>query len=83
VKDVNAVERSRDVASRRYVRENDHGRWDVLAAGQRRSPSPSDTKAEAVRRARGIVRREGGGEVRVMNRVGKVAETVTVAKTRR
>jgi hypothetical protein len=71
------------MASRRYVRENDRGRWDVLSEGQRRSSVQADTKAEAVRRARVVVGREGGGEVRVMDRVGKISDTVTVAKRRR
>lgn len=65
--------------TRRFVKENAEGRWDVLEAGYLRSPAPLDTKAAAVRRARTIVRREGGGEILVMNRIGKVAEKVTVA----
>jgi Uncharacterized protein conserved in bacteria (DUF2188) len=73
------------VTSKRYVRENGHGQWDVLQEGHRRSAVQADTKAEAVKRARDVVRREGGGEVRVMNRMGKIvtADTVTVPRPRR
>ena len=72
------------MASRRYVRENDHGVWEVLVEGHRRSAVHTATKAEAVERAREAVCHEGGGEIRVMNRAGKVvsADTVTVPHTR-
>jgi hypothetical protein len=59
------------MASKRYVRPS-RGGWDILAEGQRRTVLRSATKSSAIARAREIVRREGGGEVRVMNRFGKV-----------
>ena len=64
--------------TRRYVRQNDHGTWEVLAEGHRRSLVQADTKAKAVARARAVVRREGGGEVQVVDDVGKIADTLTV-----
>lgn len=72
------------MASKRYVRENDLGRWDVLQEGHHRSSVHAETKAEAVAQARKVIRREGGGEVRVMNRAGKIitADTVTVPSSR-
>jgi 1,2-phenylacetyl-CoA epoxidase PaaB subunit len=72
------------MASKRYVRENDHGGWDVLQEGHHRSSVHAATKADAVAQARKVIRREGGGEVKVMNRAGKIvtADTVTVPRSR-
>jgi hypothetical protein len=67
----------------RYVRENEQGGWDVLAEGHRRASVQADTKAKAVAQAREVVRRAGGGEVRVMNRAGKIVTADTVAVPRR
>jgi hypothetical protein len=39
-----------------------------------------NTKREAVAKARAIVRGHGGGEVRVMNKAGKIVEADTVRK---
>jgi hypothetical protein len=64
--------------TRQYVRMNAEGTWDVLPEGHRRSLVQADTQAKAVRRARAAVQRAGGGEVRVLDDVGKVAKTVTV-----
>jgi hypothetical protein len=67
------------MANRRYVKQNAEGGWDVLKEGHRRSTIHADTKERAVARARDIARREGGGEVRVVNRFGKVEATKTVS----
>lgn len=64
----------------RYVREVGKGRWQVLQEGHRRSAVQMKTKSEAVAKAREIVRRQGGGEIRVMNKVGKIVAADTVAK---
>jgi 1,2-phenylacetyl-CoA epoxidase PaaB subunit len=73
--------------TRRYIRQNADGAWEVLPEGHRRSLVHADTKEKAVRRARDVVRREGGGEIRVMDDVGKIASTLIVkapaARTRR
>jgi hypothetical protein len=66
------------MAVNRYVKQNAQGSWDVLKEGHRRSVIQEPSKQAAVSRARGLVRREGGGEVRVMNDVGKVMDTRTV-----
>jgi hypothetical protein len=60
------------MAVRQYVKQNPSGGWDVLKEGHRRSPLPAQSRAQAVECARDLVRREGGGEVRVLNRMGKV-----------
>jgi hypothetical protein len=62
----------------RYVRQNTQGSWDVLKEGHRRSAIHAPSRQAAVSRARTLVRREGGGEVRVMNDAGKVMDTRTV-----
>jgi hypothetical protein len=66
------------VAVNRYVKQNAQGSWDVLKEGHRRSVIQEPSKQAAVSRARGLVQRDGGGEVRVMNDVGKVMDTRTV-----
>jgi hypothetical protein len=66
------------MAANRYVKQNAHGRWDVLEEGHRRSIVQADSKQAAVDRARVAVRREGGGEIRIMNRAGKMMESRNV-----
>ncbi|HUA73958.1 MAG TPA: DUF2188 domain-containing protein [Solirubrobacteraceae bacterium] len=67
------------MAVKRYVKQNGQGSWDVLKEGHRRSAIQASSKEAAVRRARAIVRREGGGEVRVMSEMGKITDVRTVA----
>jgi hypothetical protein len=57
------------------------GGWEIVRAGNKRASAFDETKAGAVRKARAMVRREGGGEVRVKNDVGKVVEFKTVRGT--
>jgi hypothetical protein len=66
------------MASNRYVKQNADGRWDVLEEGHRRSIVQEPSKQAAVDRARAAVRREGGGEIRIMNRAGKMIESRNV-----
>jgi hypothetical protein len=62
------------MATRRYVRESGNG-WEVLAEGQRRSALQADSRSKALAQARAIVRKHGGGEVRVLNDVGKIVSS--------
>jgi Uncharacterized protein conserved in bacteria (DUF2188) len=71
------------MATNRYVKQNAQGSWDVLKEGHRRSVIQEPSRQAAVSRAQGLVRREGGGEVRVMNDVGKVMDTRTVGASAR
>jgi hypothetical protein len=48
--------------------------WEVVRAGNARALAFDQTKAGAVRKARAMVRREGGGEIRIKNDIGKVVE---------
>ena len=65
--------------SKRDVKRNAHGGWDVLREGDRRAAVRADTKERALARAREVVRREGGGEVRVVNDAGKIVRASRVA----
>jgi hypothetical protein len=70
------------VAVYRYVKQNSQGSWDVLKEGRRRAAIQASSRSAAVTRARAIVSREGGGEVRVLNDVGKIADTKMVPAQR-
>jgi hypothetical protein len=50
------------------------GGWEIVRAGSRRASEFDDTRAGAVKKARALVRKEGGGEVRIKNDLGKVVE---------
>ncbi len=63
------------MATRRDVKQNAAGGWDVLRAGDRRAAVSADTRKQALARAREQVRREGGGEVRLVNDAGKIVRS--------
>lgn len=68
--------------SDRYVVPNkEGGGWNVVKEGHRRATAHADTQAKAVTRARDLIRREGGGELRVMNRSGKIVSSDTVKRS--
>jgi hypothetical protein len=50
------------------------GGWEIVRAGNKRASAFDETRAGAVKKAQAMVRREGGGEVRVKNDIGKVVE---------
>jgi Uncharacterized protein conserved in bacteria (DUF2188) len=64
----------------KYVRENADGAWEVLSRGQVRSTVRAETKDKAVARAKRLLRSRGGGEVRVVNRSGKVVSSARVQR---
>jgi uncharacterized protein DUF2188 len=64
----------------RYVRQADDGSWEILARGHRRSAAQASTERDAITRAKRQVRQEGGGEVRVLNRAGKIVRSDTVKR---
>jgi hypothetical protein len=57
------------------------GGWEIVTAGSKRASAFDETRAGAVKKARAMVRRDGGGEVRVKNDIGKVVESTTVRGT--
>lgn len=64
--------------SRHVVPVAGNGGWQVVNPGGRRPSAVAATKAEAVRRARELVAKAGGGEVVVHSRSGRVTERNTV-----
>lgn len=66
------------MAAKRDIKRNASGGWDVLREGDRRAAVRADTKERALARARDVVRREGGGEVRLINEAGKIIRSSQV-----
>jgi len=65
------------MAPNRNVVPNPEGGWDVKGGGKRAS-AHTDTQAEAIERAKQIVRNQGGGEVSISGRDGKIRAKDTV-----
>ena len=63
----------------RHVVPNPDGGWDVKKPHADRSSSHHDTQAEAEKRAKEIVGNNGGGEVRIHGRDGRIRDSDTVA----
>lgn len=63
--------------SRHVVRTED-GRWAVKAPGSQRASSVSSTQREAIAKARDTVSKEGGGEVRIHGRDGRIRDSDTI-----
>jgi hypothetical protein len=55
----------------------------VVKEGHRRATAHGATRTAAVKTARRLVRQEGGGEVYVLNRTGKVVDESTVRSSRK
>lgn len=66
------------MATNRNVVPNRNGGWDVTGGGKRAS-AHTGTQAEAIDRAKEIVRNQGGGEVSISGRDGKIRSKDTVA----
>lgn len=67
------------MATNRYVQPNANGGWDILKEGHRRALVHCETEQNAVECAVELTRLEGGGEIRVMNTMGKIVRETTVA----
>lgn len=61
----------------RYVVPSPGGGWDVKKEHAQRVSDHTDTKKEAIDRAREIVQNRGGGEVRIQNRQGQFIDSDT------
>jgi len=71
-------------ANDRYVVPNsDRGGWDVVKEGHRRATGYAKTKQEAITHARQAVRRDGGGELRIVNHAGKLTDSDTIPPAKR
>jgi Uncharacterized protein conserved in bacteria (DUF2188) len=66
------------MATKRDIKRNTSGGWDVLREGDRRAAVHVATQEHALARARDVVRREGGGEVRLINDAGKIVRSSQV-----
>jgi hypothetical protein len=62
----------------RHVVPNPNGGWDVKKPGANRASVHTDTQAQAAERAKTIVGNDGGGEVRIHGRDGRIREANTV-----
>lgn len=71
------------MANTRYVKQASNGGWEVVKEGHRRATAHGATKTDAVKAARRLVRHEGGGEIRIMNRTGKVTDADSVPRSKR
>jgi tetratricopeptide (TPR) repeat protein len=70
--------------SDRYVVPNkQRGGWDVKKERAGHSSAHTDTKKEAVDRARQIVKNQGGGEIRIANKKGRLIDSDTISGSRR
>jgi Uncharacterized protein conserved in bacteria (DUF2188) len=71
-------------ANDRYVVPNSrNGGWDIIKEGHRRATGHAKTKTEAITNARKAVRNDGGGELRIVNRSGKLTESDTIRPAKR
>jgi hypothetical protein len=63
--------------NRRIVGPHPDG-WQIKAADAERASTVTRTKAEAVDRAREILRNSGGGELTIQDRDGRIVDSDTV-----
>jgi hypothetical protein len=63
--------------SDRYVQKRPEGGWEVVKERHERASALTNTKADAVDRARAIVKNLGGGEVRIKDTKGKLSDSDT------
>jgi Uncharacterized protein conserved in bacteria (DUF2188) len=70
------------MAINRYVQPSASGGWEIVKEGHRRALIRCDTERKAVARARALTRRDGGGEVLVLNAMGKIVRETAVAARR-
>jgi Uncharacterized protein conserved in bacteria (DUF2188) len=63
----------------RYVQPNkQRGGWDIVKEGHQRVSAHTHNKAQAINRARQIIRNEGGGELRIKNERGRLIDSDTI-----
>lgn len=68
----------RKVPVTRHVVRQEDGRWAVKAPNAKKASSVSQTQREAIAKAREVVRNQGGGEVRIHGRDGRIRDSDTV-----
>ena len=63
---------------RRHVVRQQDGRWAVKAPNAKKASSVSQTQREAITKARETVKNQGGGEVRIHGRDGRIRDSDTI-----
>lgn len=63
----------------RHVTPHPEGGWQVRKPGASRASDRTETQADAVDRARAILRNDSGGEIVIHNRQGQIRDSDTVA----
>ena len=63
----------------RHVTPDAKGGWNVKAPGGDRASSHHDTQQQAIERAREILGNDGGGEIVIHDRHGRIRDADTVA----
>lgn len=63
----------------RHVVQNDDGTWGVQKPGATRRSANEQTQGDAIDRARGILGNDGGGEIVIHGRDGRIRDSDTVA----
>jgi hypothetical protein len=61
-----------------HVTKHSHG-WQYKKAGAKKATGVVSTQGEAERLAKKIVKNQGGGEVRIHGRDGKIRDTDTIS----
>jgi hypothetical protein len=68
----------------RYVQPNKkRGGWDVVKELHKQASAHTETKEQAIDRAREIIKNQGGGVLRIKNERGRLIESNTVKPGRR
>ena len=68
----------------RYAQPNkERGGWDIVKELHTRASAHTETKEQAIDRARKIIRNLGGGELRIKNERGQLIESNMVKPGRR
>lgn len=64
----------------RHVVPNPKGGWDVRKPGSSRTSGHANSQEAAIDRAREVVRKGGGGEVRIHGRDGRIRDSDTIPR---
>ena len=67
-----------DSDNSRYVQQRPDGDWEVVKRGHERASAVEPTQAAAIDRGREIVGNQGGGELRIKGRDGRIRDSDTI-----
>lgn len=65
-------------SNKRVVQKRDDGDWEVKAPGARRASAVTPTQSAGIDRARRILGNDGGGELQIRGKDGKIREQDTI-----